>query len=279
MATEELLQAEARERPRVAVAAGIAAFFTIGAPIVGLVALGGAADNLLASALQSQQHLTGLAVGKAFQIVGVIAIALVLDFLVRAARARNPQLPALLRPLPWLGGIALAIMLAVLQVVATVKLNHFANEGTQTYDEAKAVTDYGAIDYFAILAQLVFAFAFVAVSVSAMRAGLLTRFLGYLGLISGILFVFPVITIPIVQVYWLGMVAMLLSGRAPGGMPPAWQTGEAVPWPSSAELREARVRAAEERRTGGEADIAEPPQQSGAGPSPATSRRKRKKRR
>src|ERR687889_33897 len=110
MATEELLQAEARERPRIAMAAGLAALFTLAAPIVGLVVLKNAPENLVGEALQREQHLTGL--------------------VLRAARARTPALPWQLRPLLLAGGIGLALLLAVLQVVMTVKLRHFAGEGT-----------------------------------------------------------------------------------------------------------------------------------------------------
>jgi hypothetical protein len=101
--------------------------------------------------------------------------------------------------------------------------------------------------------------------------------------ISGALFVLAFVPIPIVQVYWLGALAMLFAGRNPSGTPPAWQSGEAMPWPSAAEMREQRVREAEARRGKGEvvegsmaADDDEP---AGAGPSPAISKRKRKKRR
>ena len=86
----------------------------------------------------------------------------------------------------------------------------------------------------------------------------MTRFLGYLGVISAVLFILPLIRIPIVQVYWLGALAALFMGRMRGGLTPAWLSGEAVPWPSPAEMRDARVRAAEERRGGLDPDITVP---------------------
>src|SRR5205085_4132755 len=127
-----------------------------------------------------------------------------------------------------------------------------------------------------------FAGAFVTIAVSAMRVGLLTRFLGYLGVISAVLFVIPLVPVPIVQAYWLGALAMLFAGRSPNGTPPAWQSGEAMPWPSPAEMREQRVRDAEGRRGDDvvEGSVAEADDEStGAGPSPATSQRKKRKRR
>ena len=40
--------------------------------------------------------------------------------------------------------------------------------------------------------------------------------------------------LPIVQTFWLGAMTLLLAGRWPSGLPPAWVTGEAQPWPSPA---------------------------------------------
>jgi hypothetical protein len=286
MATAEILEAEARERPRTAIVALVAAALTLAAPIVGLVVLKDAPDNLIGQALQRQQHLAGLGLSAACSALGLLAIAVVLDFLLRAVRARRPELPWQLRPLLWVGGVGLAVLLLALQVATSVKLDHFAHEGSQTYEEARAVSDYGAVAYLGILAQFAFAGAFVTIAVTAMRVGLLTRFLGYLGVISAVLFVIPLVPIPIVQAYWLGALAMLFAGRSPSGTPPAWQSSEAMPWPSTAEMREQRVRAAEARRGGDDDDVVEGElaapddgDAAGGGPSPATSKRKRKKRR
>ena len=123
----------------------------------------------------------------------------------------------------------------------------------------------------------------MTISVNAMRVGLLTRFLGYLGVISAALFVIPLVPIPIVQAYWLGALAMLFAGRSPNGTPPAWQSGEAMPWPSPAEMREQRVRDAEARRGGDvEGSIVEPDDASRTdrlGPGGGRSRKRKRKRR
>ena len=279
MATAEILEAEARERPRMAIVAVVAAVFTLAAPIVGLVVLKGAPDNLVGQALQRQQHLAGIAVSAVCSAIGLAAITVTLDFLLRAVRARRDDLPWQLRPLLWVGGIGLVVLLLALQVVTSVKLDHFAHEGSQTYEEARKVSDYGALAYVGILAQLVFAGAFVVTVVTAMRVGLLTRFLGYLGVISAVLFVIPLVPVPVVQVYWLGALAMLFAGRSPNGTPPAWQSGEAIPWPSPAEMREQRVRAAEARRADGdvvEGALAEPDDEPAAVTSVKRKKRKRR---
>ena len=86
-----------------------------------------------------------------------------------------------------------------------------------------------------------------------MRVGLLTRFMGVLGIIVGVLFIVPIGSpLPIVQAFWLVALGALFLGRWPSGMPPAWVTGEAQPWPSQQELREARMEAQAERKEGKE---------------------------
>ena len=56
-----------------------------------------------------------------------------------------------------------------------------------------------------------------------MRAGLLTRLFGYIGILGGAMLVlFP---LPVVQIFWLGGLGMLFLGRWPGGELPAWKTG------------------------------------------------------
>jgi len=270
MATDDLLQGEARERRRMAVVAGLAALLTLLAPIVGVIVLRNGPDNLPGSALYRSDHQLALSVSAACSVLGLVGIVLVLDFLYRATRARNPELPRMLRPLPWVGGVGLACASVAFQVIGAVKLDHFATHGSQTYDEAKAAGDFGALAYVGLIAQLAFALALVMISINALRVGLLTRFLGYLGAISAALFILPLVPLPVVQVYWLGALAVLFAGRSPGGTPPAWERGEAVPWPSTAELREQRVRAADAAR--GESPA---PASSGAAPV----RRKRKKRR
>jgi len=283
MATAEILQAEARERPRMTVVALVAAVFTLLGSLVGRLVAGAPPDNLPAALLFYRDNQGSQYVSAVCSVIGAIAIAFVLDFLYRATRARNPALPWQIRPLPWIGGIGVAVFTVVYQVALAVNVEHFATQGSQTYEEARKAIGAGVPPLFGLFVQLALALAIVMISINAMRVGLLSRFLGYLGVISGALFVLPFVPIPIVQVYWLGALATLFAGRNPSGTPPAWQSGEAMPWPSSAEMREQRVRDAEARRGGDVVadELAAPDddEPSGNGPSPATSKRKRKKRR
>jgi hypothetical protein len=280
MATAETLQAETRERPRMTILAIVAGVFTLLGSLVGRFVAGSPPDNLPAALLFYREHQGSQYVSAACSVIGAIAIAFVLDFLYRATRARNPDLPRQMRPLPWIGGFGVALFTIVYQVALAVNVEHFATQGSQTYEEARKAIDAGVPPWVGLFVQLALALAIVMISINAMRVGLLTRFLGYLGVISGALFVLAFVPIPIVQVYWLGALAMLFAGRSPNGTPPAWQSGESMPWPSPAEMREQRVRDAEARRGDVEGSVAEPDddESNGTGPSPATSKRKRKRR-
>ena len=282
MATAETLQAEARERPRMAIVAIVAGVFTLLGSLVGRIAAGAPPSNLPAALLFYHDNQGSQLVAAACSVVGAIAIAFVLDFLYRATRARNPQLPWQIRPLPWIGGIGVAVFTVAYQIALAVNVNRFATQGSQTYEEARKAVDAGVPPLFGLFVQLALALAIVMISINAMRVGLLTCFLGYLGVISGVLFVLAFVPIPIVQVYWLGALAMLFAGRSPSGVPPAWQSGEAVPWPSPAEMREQRVRDAEARRGEGGGDVVEGAAASEPADEPATTpaaKRKKRKRR
>jgi hypothetical protein len=87
----------------------------------------------------------------------------------------------------------------------------------------------------ATLGSFALAVGLFLVSLNAMRAGLVTRLFGYLGVAAGaFLILFP---FPLVQFFWLAGLGALLLGTWPGGVPPAWAAGRAVPWPDTRPMR------------------------------------------
>ena len=44
--------------------------------------------------------------------------------------------------------------------------------------------------------------------------------------------VLPLVASPIIQLFWLSALGALFYGRWPSGRGPAWETGEATPWPA-----------------------------------------------
>jgi hypothetical protein len=81
----------------------------------------------------------------------------------------------------------------------------------------------------------------------AMRTGLLTRFWGSLGMAAGIAFLLGPLSI--VTLVWFAFFGLMLLGLA---RPPAWEAGEAIPWPTPGEKAAAELEPspeeAEERR-------------------------------
>jgi hypothetical protein len=57
-----------------------------------------------------------------------------------------------------------------------------------------------------------------------------------LGAVTGALLVLQLVPLVpvIIQAFWLGALGALYLGRWPGGRGPAWDSGEAEPWPSAA---------------------------------------------
>jgi hypothetical protein len=150
-----------------------------------------------------------------------------------------------------------------------------STRGRQEAVAKKLVQDnQGAVGAAALFAgTIALAFTYVITALNAMRAGLLSRFMGILGIIVGALIVLPLLPqgVPIVQVFWLGALGFLFLGLWPGGRGPAWETGEATPWP----LPQRAVRPGREEPDEPEPEPGDDPEQ----PHPVSKKRKRKRRR
>jgi hypothetical protein len=124
----------------------------------------------------------------------------------------------------------------------------------------------------------------VMVPLRARRAGLLSPFMAILGVIAGVLLVLQLMPlVPIVlQAFWLGAIGALYLGNWPGGRGPAWDTGEADPWPSAAERRglaPPREDRGDEGEDGGRGGNGGPPPEPEPVPERPSSRKRKRKRR
>jgi amino acid transporter len=90
---------------------------------------------------------------------------------------------------------------------------------------------------------LALAFALIYSCLNGMRAGLLTRFWGALGIAIGAASIFGLFQLGIIWFIYFGL---LVAGWLPGGRPPAWEAGEAVPWPSPGERTAAELEGSSE---------------------------------
>ncbi|HEX2071360.1 MAG TPA: DUF4386 family protein [Thermoleophilaceae bacterium] len=278
MSAADQLEWERRWAKPAAAAAFASAFFLIAATIVRqAVALKGNPDDDREFLLAIDESSGGYLVSSGLQALSFLALVGVFLYLGRAVMARRPELP---RILLWLGLIG-PLLLALAGVLSDLDrldiADKFLASGAETVERAEDLLDDRSVLSTSLgsAGTLAIAVAFVLFGINAMRVGLLTRFMGIIGAIVGALYVIPLLAGPlVVQLIWLLALGVLFLGHWPGGRGPAWETGEAVEWPSGL----ARQQVGE----GEGAAEAEPPRQGdGAADAPARTRssRKRKKKR
>ncbi|HWE10841.1 MAG TPA: hypothetical protein VG325_15930, partial [Solirubrobacteraceae bacterium] len=248
MSPEETLAHESRVRNRYAAAAVVAGVLLIVASVIQLSGPHTSVNELTLDLLTANKRFPLDLIAAVLNAVATLAAAWTLLYLYRSARARNPErVRPYLRIIVIAAGVLTAVAGIAYAIIVAIKVHEFATTGTQTYGEANRLTSGSGLLALQLLGQaaaLLVAVAFVLVSLQAMNQGLLSRFMGYLGMFAGALFLFQITQVPVVQAFWLLAVGYLISGRWPTGVPPAWRSGRAEPWPSSAEMRTRRAAAA-----------------------------------
>ncbi|HZL47392.1 MAG TPA: hypothetical protein VFC30_00075 [Solirubrobacteraceae bacterium] len=263
-----------------------------GAPTVGLLQGLGPALSGVASPTVSPRaaevkfishHALPLVAGSVLAGIAIGALTLVLLLLVDATRFRRPQSWPLTRPLVLFGGIAVALVSIGHQVLGAILTHRFAvghDFSNHAVDLALTKGTANVLsDYLDLLAGPALAAGMIGAMVGVMRVGLLTRWVGVLGIFTGILIFFPLggATLEVVPAFWMVAMGLLFAERWPGGDPPAWTSGKARPWPTRAEQRAAK-------QAGGEGGVVTAIG-ADAGPAPAqpnsngsSSRKRRRKR-
>jgi hypothetical protein len=225
------------------------------APTVGLLqglapALRGEADPAVSPRAVEvkyiSHHALALIAGSTIKSIALVALTLVLLLLFDATRFRRPETWAYARPLVLVGGIGLAVINIVHQIVGSIRAHDFAVGHDLTSHAVEAALTRGAVNvgsqYLDLLAALALTAGMIVVSLGAIRVGLLTRWMGVIGIFSGILILLPIggATLEIIPAFWMLGMGILFLGRWPNGDPPAWAAGEARPWPTQAERRAER---------------------------------------
>jgi hypothetical protein len=225
------------------------------APTVGLLqglapALRGEADPAVSPRAVEvkyiSHHAFGLIAGSVIKSIALVVLVLVLLLLLDATRFRRPETWSLTRPLVLVGGIGLAAINIAHQIVGSIRAHDFAVGHDFTAHAVEQALTKGAVNvgsqYLDLLAALALTAGMIVVSLNAIRVGLLTRWMGVIGIFSGILILLPIggATLEIVPAFWMLGMGILYLGRWPNGDPPAWAAGEARPWPTQAERRAER---------------------------------------
>jgi hypothetical protein len=297
---EEQLAWERQAARPAAASAFASAVFGMAALAVGAGAgLLSPADDRLEVLIRDHNHAGAYIASAVLQALSVAAIAPVLGFLYRAAKYRRPEIPRGALYLALVAPPAVGVLTVINGFQTLAAADRIANRlplpGTPSHAVKLAeheVTKGGGavVGYLAVAAGLSLAFAVGFNSINARRAGLLSQFMGIIGVIVGVLLVIPILGPPLVQFFWFVAIGLLFLDRWPGQRKrgPAWETGEPDPWPTAAELRAEQVA---ERGLGKGRSEPEPEpeeavyeddgddQEPGAAPHPRSKKRKRKRRR
>jgi hypothetical protein len=208
--------------------------------------------------------VSGVLVALAF-----LLLAFVLFYLYRVTKHRRPELPAAALPLLVFGALVAAgsevgRQIAVLSVASEFVTTQ-PRTATHAADLLRTSTGLQVVGIAGLAANLALGLTLALICINAMRSGVLSRFLGVLGILLGVLAAIapPALrgVVFLLLFFWLLALAVLFLDRWPGGRGRAWATGEALPWPTSAQRnadlqreREAVDREAPAR--GGSADAA-----------------------
>jgi hypothetical protein len=200
----------------------------------------------------------------AVQALAALLLTLVFYYLFRATAHRSPTVPRWFVYLIFLG----PAMFAISQVIGAIDridvAEMFADQsyafedadpsddpdltqcpairgklGEDCAEELLRDNSNGAAVFLSLGGSVLVAFLFVMLPLRARRVGLLSPFMSILGVITGVLLVLQILPlVPVViEAFWLGAVGALFLGNWPGGRGPAWETGEAEPWPRPAQRR------------------------------------------
>ncbi len=294
--TADQLAWEEQQRPRAALLALASGLLTIAALVLAGVATRDQPNALLLDSLRNLEkpgpiggeptvHIAdftytqdhgGTVLLSIFALAfGLLGIGLTLSFLARCTRARRPQLPRFAPPGAALGGLIIGIGLIVVYL-SQRSFHADILDGSRTVDAVRDRPKGEGIGLtMELLGLFLFAVSAVLINLNAMRAGLLTRTMGILGMFAGGAIILFGPSQPLLPL-WCAFLSPLFLGRWLGGQPPAWVTGNAEPWPSGAQMR------AQRQQVKGGQPLAAPDPEPGEEPAgkvhPSSKKRKRKRR-
>jgi hypothetical protein len=256
---QQLLAWEQRWATPAGLAAFAAVLFVIAAILVANLGVGGGSGD--SEVLRNvDAHRSAELISSILQAIGVGLLAAPLYYLFRAADGRSERMRGQLVGVV----IAAPLFLAVLAILSGLSTLHaasdfVANEVPRLTAKGVSLSSDHADEIakdeingaplrtlaagFGLAGQFGFVFAMVYTCLNAMRAGLLTRFWGSLGIALGaVSFAFFQFAL-----LWFVYLGLLLLARVPGGKPPAWETGEPIPWPTPGDRAAADLAAPSEQ--------------------------------
>ena len=162
-----------------------------------------------------------------------------LFYLFRAAQARSERVNPAMIGFVFIGPLLFAIQSIVFAISKASLASEFVTDavaGGDIYNLLEDLSDESTISqvgqYLVLPAILGLVVAMVYVPLQAYRVGLLTRFFGTLGMALGVsqILIAPQLSQTAMMI-WFAWLGFLILDRTPRGRPPAWDAGEAIPWP------------------------------------------------
>jgi hypothetical protein len=243
MSRREILERERRGQ-RLAGYAAIAAAPLYIASLFLLRGTGVPLTGLATEQLRAVDQVGGQVI--AAGVASALALALVtipLLYLFRATEARSERVNSAMVGFVFIGPLLLAAQ-TVIKAIAQVQLaSDFvagSTAGGDIYTLLDDLIDDSTLNqigsYLILPALLAVVVAMVYVPLNAMRVGLLSRFFATLGmaLAASLILIQPQLSLLALMI-WFAWLGFLILDRAPRGRPPAWDAGEAIPWPKPGE--------------------------------------------
>src|SRR5665213_1465948 len=239
-------------------------------PTVGLLqglapALHGAASATIDPRTLQEQFMTNhqvtLILAALLSAVGAVAMSFPLRYLAAAERLRSPAPSPIVGYLARYAPIVMAVFLPAYELSLVIGAHSYLSGSARTAAAITASTGGPVRFGFAIivtLAELAVAGAFVMVGLRSMRVGLLTRMMGIVAILSGVLFLVPLTPLPVVQALWLIFFGATLQQFGGRPLPEAWTVAEARPWPPSQSTRGQRRQPRPSRGSRAPAAVPEP---------------------
>jgi hypothetical protein len=232
--------------------------------------------------IEINAHSTELLGSVVLRCVAFILMVLPLLYLFRAAQARSPRVNGAMVGFVFIGPLLFGLQGVVAWIAQTTVASDYVDQvgaGGDIFNlldnlqsDSVAFTIAANLLFPAVLGLLV---AMIYTPLQAQRVGLLTRFFATLGMALGAatLFIVPAISL-LALVIWIGWLGFIILDRVPRGRPPAWDTGEAIPWPKPGEEPQAAVATPNGVVEGDAAEVFTPSE-----PRDQTARRERAKKR
>jgi hypothetical protein len=263
---DETLADEARRRTQAGVAAIAAGVLTIASGVVAVLVyrdqptvplLESMREHLQATppasglkvheALWYDEHALPVLLVTVLMALAAAATGVALTHLYRSTKARRPELARGLVVATVAGATCIGVGELAHGIGIVIECHKLAGSAHPTAAAARDALQppiaLAGLFLRQLLGPFALGFALIMLALNAMRVGLLTRFMGVLGCIVGALTIVQQLgaSLPIVQAFWFVALGALFLGYWPAGLPPAWVTGEAQPWPTQQELREQRL--------------------------------------